>query len=125
MGRRKGYKHSKETIEKISNNRKGITAWNKGKKLGPNPEHSKRMTGKNHPRYKGGTIGYGYRLVRIDGKYYLKHRLIWEAIYGPIPKDMIVHHKDGDRLNNNIDNLEIMSRSQHTSLHNKMRGIAT
>lgn len=29
----------------------------------------------------------------------------------------IVHHKDGNKRNNNISNLEIMSRSEHGKLH--------
>lgn len=29
----------------------------------------------------------------------------------------VVHHRDHDRQNNNIDNLELMTRSAHTSLH--------
>ena len=37
----------------------------------------------------------------------------------------VVHHKDKDPFNNDIDNLEIMSLSDHFSLHNKgiLRGI--
>lgn len=31
----------------------------------------------------------------------------------------VVHHKDGNQQNNNLDNLEIYSRSKHASLHNK------
>ena len=33
--------------------------------------------------------------------------------------DYVVHHKDENRLNNNVDNLEIMIRGNHTSMHNK------
>ena len=33
--------------------------------------------------------------------------------------DEIVHHKDENTLNNNINNLELMLRSEHTSFHVK------
>lgn len=56
----------------------------------------------------------------------LLHRLIFEDCYSKlygcnykIPKGFIVHHKDDDKLNNNIFNLELMSDKDHTSLHHK------
>lgn len=36
-----------------------------------------------------------------------------------LKKDQVVHHKDGNKLNNNPKNLVIMSRSKHTKLHNR------
>ena len=36
--------------------KKGMTPWNKGKKTGPNPEHSERMMGK--PAWNRGFEGY-------------------------------------------------------------------
>ena len=47
------------------------------------------------------------------------HRLIYEDHYGPIPKGMQIHHIDGDTTNNNIDNLEMISISEHNKRHNK------
>lgn len=47
------------------------------------------------------------------------HRLIWEEHYGPIPKNFIIHHKDGNVKNNHIDNLEMLSNFEHNSLHKK------
>lgn len=29
----------------------------------------------------------------------------------------VVHHKDGNKLNNSPDNLQVMSRSDHSKLH--------
>lgn len=48
-----------------------------------------------------------------------EHRLVYEAEFGPIPAGYIVHHKDGNGLNNSIDNLQIMSRSEHMWTHGK------
>lgn len=47
------------------------------------------------------------------------HRVIWEEHFGKIPKDFIIHHKDGNVKNNNINNLEMLSKFEHNSLHKK------
>ena len=45
------------------------------------------------------------------------HRQIWIDNFGEIPKGYVVHHKDGDTLNNSIENLECISRHDHCSGH--------
>ena len=47
----------------------------------------------------------------------LLHRLIYEDCFGSIPKGFQVHHNDGDKTNNNPDNLMILSKSNHHHLH--------
>ena len=47
------------------------------------------------------------------------HRLIWEKNMGPIPTGKIIHHKDGDKFNNSLENLQLLSYSDHTKLHNR------
>ena len=47
--------------------------------------------------------GNGYRYVKIKGKKYLVHRLVYETFRGKANK--LVLHKDGNKLNNSIDNL--------------------
>jgi len=49
------------------------------------------------------------------------HRQIWIDNFGEIPKGYSVHHKDDNTLNNSIENLEILSHSQHAVLHMKDR----
>lgn len=46
--------------------------------------------------------------IEIKGKKYLK-------------PEYIVHHKDFNKLNNDISNLQIMTLEEHTSLHSKLR----
>ena len=41
------------------------------------------------------------------------HRLVAEAWIGPIPEGYEVNHRDGDRANNHVDNLEIVTPSQN------------
>lgn len=62
----------------------------------------------------GGFVGKGgYRYITIDGKDVPEHRLV---MAGHIGRDLFanetVHHKDGDRLNNALGNLELWS-SRH------------
>ena len=64
--------------------------------------------------------GY-YRIhSRTDGNRdkYL-HRMIWEDFYGTgVPEGFVIHHKDGDKTNNCILNLQLMRKSEHDKLHN-------
>lgn len=46
------------------------------------------------------------------------HRLIFEKNNGEIPEGYDIHHKDENKLNNCISNLELISHSEHTITHN-------
>ena len=46
------------------------------------------------------------------------HRIIWKEHYGEIPPNNIIHHKDRNKENNDIDNLELIEWGKHTSYHN-------
>jgi len=51
---------------------------------------------------------------------YPLHRIIVENLINRLLSDKeIVHHKDGNRYNNNADNLEILTRSEHSFYHSK------
>lgn len=45
------------------------------------------------------------------------HRYVWECEVGPIPKGYHVHHIDGDKTNNDLSNLSIMTNTGHQRLH--------
>lgn len=45
------------------------------------------------------------------------HREVWKKHFGEIPKGYVIHHIDGDRLNNRIENLQCLSASEHTRIH--------
>ena len=49
------------------------------------------------------------------------HRFKWESMRGPIPKGFHVHHKDENKMNNSIYNLECLSPKDHGELHAKLR----
>lgn len=46
------------------------------------------------------------------------HRVIMESHLGrKLTRKEVVHHIDGNRHNNSIDNLELLTQSEHASLH--------
>jgi len=51
------------------------------------------------------------------GKSILVHRLVWREKFGKIPKDFIIHHKNGNKKDNRIENLECISKSDHRKKH--------
>lgn len=54
---------------------------------------------------------------RTTGDRDMMHRAVWEHHVGPIPDGWDVHHKDRDRTNNDIANLECLPKDEHTRLH--------
>lgn len=52
--------------------------------------------------------GRGYIIIKISGEWLLEHRYVMEQNLGrKLEKHEKVHHKDGNRKNNNINNLEL------------------
>jgi hypothetical protein len=62
----------------------------------------------------GGSItAQGYRLLQIRNRRILEHRKVMEDHLGrPLYKWEEIHHLDGNRLNNRLDNLELWVKRQ-------------
>ena len=50
------------------------------------------------------------------------HRALWVANFGEPPEGFHVHHKDGNKLNNDLANLECISNADHMRHHYYERG---
>lgn len=74
--------------------------------------------GREHVR---GYIQAGYRMLRWnDGgkhRYQFEHRRVWEDANGPIPDGHIIHHINGDKLDNRLENLQCLRRYDHSQEH--------
>lgn len=64
-------------------------------------------------RRSGIGSGGGYVYIDLDGKTYLLHRIV-ASLFLENPENLTdVNHKDGDRSNNNVNNLEWISKSDN------------
>ncbi len=66
----------------------------------------------------------GYLRVYVPGHpcahkrgWALEHRYVWHEAHGPIPPGHIIHHKNEDKTDNRIENLECMSKTEHDRSH--------
>ena len=73
-----------------------------------------------NPAWKGGTPQRpdGYLLIRIKKKYRLAHRHIMEEHLGrKLMRKEQVHHINGNRADNRIENLMLLGIKEHSKLH--------
>jgi hypothetical protein len=53
-------------------------------------------------------------------RHQFEHRRVWEQHNGPLPEGFVVHHINGNRKDNRIENLQAMRRTDHVALHREM-----
>lgn len=74
--------------------------------------------------WKGGEHVSPHGYIRIYIRelkiYVFKHRYVWEKHNGKIPRGHVIHHKDGNKLNNSIKNLQCMIKLEHDKLNTSL-----
>jgi len=95
-----------------------------GKAVLCTPEVQAKITrhyGSNHPGWKGGRVlrKDGYILLEVHGQRFFEHRYVMEQFLGrKLETNETLHHINHDRSDNRLENLEIVSRSEHSHLYN-------
>jgi len=124
----KGNQFAKGNKPNSTSFKKGQSPWNKGKKgthYSPETEFKKGQKG---IRWQAaGTIS-----CRIDKgnkqRQWIKieepniwieyAKFIWFKNNGKIPRGYIIHHIDGNTMNDDINNLALLTRKAHFEIHN-------
>ena len=88
----------------------------RGWPLRKRPSNPKRYF--NGKKYSEKPSGYWIRTDRSRGA---MHRDIWEYYNGPIPEGFQIHHINGIRGDNDINNLEMVEAAEHSRRHMKTR----
>jgi hypothetical protein len=119
------WKELKEnSLELNSNFKKGHVPWCKGQKL--STEHIAKLTGvfkKGQQPHNTLPIGSIRNINNYNEIKYANHKWMalarynWEQVHGPVPGDMCVFKLDGDKYNDNIDNLCLVSRKDLAMLN--------
>ena len=109
----------------------GRTPWNKGKKLSREHKRKLSIAHKGKPRKRKKVIfqqnGFKYyQLYKPEYKYSSKNGYIFEHRYimeqylkRPLTKKEVIHHINGDTLDNRIKNLKIYKSQFYHMLYHK------
>ena len=107
--------------------KKGLVPFNKGRKMpaamyeqcaptmfkkGHLPKNTKEADGAITIRYDNRGVPVKH-IRQALGKWEYLSRHVWRQSHGEIPKGHIVIHRDGDSMNCDIDNLEMITRAEN------------
>jgi len=110
-----------EHPEKRNHFKPGATAWNKGVKG--------YKAGSEHWNWKGGRRNHSNGYIEVScpdhpnsnsGGYIFQHRLVMEQHLGRLlTEDEVIHHINSNKRDNRIENLIVLTCSEHQAIHAK------
>ena len=81
------------------------------------------LKGDKPHNFKGGTINHdGYKVIYVNGIRMKEHRFIVEKhLNRKLTKDEHIHHRNGNRQDNRIENLQVTDVRQYNTIHKLLR----
>jgi len=122
-----GNKHAKGHKPNRTAFTKEHVPWNRGKTgihLSPSTEFKPGIPPVNKMQVGDVTLrldkngAYRWWIKQAEPDVWIRYaNWVWMKHYGPVSSGMLVHHKDKDSMNDNIENLCLVTRSEHAILH--------
>ena len=66
----------------------------------------------------------GYNVLTVNYKQYRWHRFVWECWNGVIEDDLTINHLDGDKTNNDLSNMELVTIGENIR-HAHLTGLSS
>lgn len=66
-----------------------------------------------------GRVSNGYISIKLNGKEYQAHRIVWEMHKGKIPSGLVVDHINHNRTDNRIGNLRLVTKKENSKNRSK------
>lgn len=73
---------------------------------------------------KGYVTKQGYHLTWTGVRYEPTHRVLLREAGVDVPINSVVHHVDGDKLNNALSNLVVCTKASHRALHHQLEEVS-